>query len=97
MIDHAFHTLTVTDAGEIYITEHQGDDTLNLHAGCLVYKIALNAFATRILGAPRDQTTADTPRAADAPAPGVYRITLGDDSNLHIFGRITHHEQETHQ
>ena len=74
------HTLTVTDDGRTYITEHLEDPGFTLLSGCHVYKVAHQAFEA----APEHRR--HTPRST--PPAGVYRIALGDDSNLHVFGRI---------
>lgn len=76
------HTLTVTETGDSFITEHSDDPGFTLLSGCYVFKVAHRAFAQRT-----DEMS---------PPPGVYRIQVGDDGNLHVFGRITKHiEKET--
>jgi hypothetical protein len=77
------HTLTVTDTGDTFITEHAEDPGFTLLSGCYVFKVAHEAFARRC---PHRDT--DGPVGLKMPPAGVYRIAIGDDGNLHIFGRI---------
>jgi hypothetical protein len=77
------HTLTVTETGETFITEHSEDPGFTLLSGCYMFKVAHRAFekrTTRPIDNPLDPN--------DRPAPGVYRIHVGTDGNLEVFGRI---------
>lgn len=76
------HTLTVLEDGSSFITEHQVDPGFTLLSGCHMFKIAHRAFEWRRPDA------GERARLGHAPAPGVYRITVGDDGNLHVFGRL---------
>lgn len=75
---HDVHTLTLTEAGEVFITEHRGLDALTTNSWCYEAKVAVNAFATRLsddlLNIPADFR----------PRPGIYAFAIADDNNLHI-------------
>jgi hypothetical protein len=92
------HTLTVHEGGLVTITEHVvdplGADSCSLlnrggsvPSECALLEVAVWEFGTLVHHPGIDGDA--LPEIDTRPAPGVYRVDLGDDGNIEPGGRIS--------
>lgn len=84
MPEHEIHTLTLTETGEVFITEHAGDP-FTLHSWCYEAKRAVARFADPTAPA----WSPDLIPPEYRPVPGVYSFGIADNGSLNI-GSLIH-------